>query len=317
MSGYQQPETNDQAQLNGIVVINKPVQMTSAKVVATVKRISNAEKAGHTGTLDPLAEGVLICCLNRATRLARFLLHGNKIYEAVLKLGEETDTQDSTGTVVSTGDPAKLSTETIRSVFERFAGPMEQLPPVYSALKHEGMPLYRHARQGKPVQKPARQVHIYSVEILEIKTPFIRFEVSCSAGTYIRTLCADIGTSLGCGGHLKALRRLESSGFTLQQALTLNQLEAYALAGTLSRHMITMADALKLMPAITADADLITKIRHGRKLAPDDVNLERVFQQNNASQTYLKIVDGGNNLMAVLEYQKAKNKLDYCCVFAN
>ena len=291
--------------------------MTSAGVVASVKRISKAEKVGHTGTLDPLAEGVLICCLNRATRLARFLLHGNKRYEAVLKLGEETDTQDSTGAVVSVGDPVKLSTGTIKSVFDSLTGTMEQMPPVYSALKHKGIPLYRHARQGKPVQKPARQVHIYSIEIREINIPFVRFEVSCSAGTYIRTLCADIGKSLGCGGHLHALKRLESCGFTLQQALTLKQLETYTRAGTLPRQVIPMADALKLMPAITADADLINKIRHGRELAPDDVKLDKSVQQNIASQPYFKIIDSGNNLMAVLKYQKASNKLDYCCVFAN
>lgn len=317
VTGNQQPETNDQTQLNGIIVINKPPQITSAEVVASVKRISKADKVGHTGTLDPLAEGVLICCLNRATRLARYLLHGNKRYEAVLKLGEETDTQDSAGNVVSVGDPANLSSGTIRSVFRHFTGPMQQLPPVYSALKHQGVPLYRHARQGKPIQKPPRQVHIYSVEILEIKTPHIRFEVNCSAGTYIRTLCADIGTNLGCGGHLHALKRLESCGFTLQQALTLKQLEAYELAGTLTRQIITMADALKLMPGITADTDLIAKIRHGRELAPDDLNLEGVTRQNDVWQPYVKIVDGNNNLIAVIEYQKIKNKLDYCCVFVN
>jgi tRNA pseudouridine55 synthase len=260
---------------------------------------------------------VLICCLNRATRLARFLLQGNKRYEAVLKLGEDTDTQDSTGTVLSTGDPANLSAETIRSVCERFCGQIEQLPPVYSALKHKGTPLYRHARRGRAVQKPARQVHIYRIEVQEVNLPFVRFEVSCSAGTYIRTLCADIGTSLGCGGHLHALKRLESCGFTLQQALTLEQLEVCARTGTLNRHVITMANALKLMPAVVADTEVIKKIRHGRELAPGDVNLERVFQQNNASQPYFKIIDSGNNLMAVIEYQKARNKLEYCCVFAN
>ena len=317
VSRNQQPETKDQARLNGIIVINKPVQMTSATVVASVKRISNAGKVGHTGTLDPLAEGVLICCLNRATRLARFLLHGNKRYEAVLKLGEDTDTQDATGTVLSTGDPANLSAEMIRSACERFCGQMVQLPPVYSALKHKGTPLYRYARQGRPVQKPARQVHIFWIEIREINIPFVRFEVSCSAGTYIRTLCADIGTSLGCGGHLHALKRLESCGFSLQQALTLKQLEACALAGTLTQQIITMADALKLMPVIIADDDLIAKIHHGRELAPDDVNLIKIARQDNVSQPYFKIVDNGNNLMAVMEYQKTKNRLDYCCVFAN
>jgi tRNA pseudouridine55 synthase len=317
VSGNQQPETNDQARLNGVIVINKPVQMTSARVVASVKRISNAGKVGHTGTLDPLAEGVLICCLNRATRLARFLLHGNKRYEAVLKLGEDTDTQDSTGTVLSTSDPVNLSAETIRSVCKRFCGQIEQLPPVYSALKHKGTPLYRRARQGRPVQKPARQVHIYRIEIQEVNLPFVRFEVSCSAGTYIRTLCADIGTSLGCGAHLYALKRLESCGFTLQQALTLEQLEVCARAGTLNRHVITMANALKLMPAVVADTEVIKKIRHGRELAPEDVNFEGVFDQINASQPYFKIIDSGNTLMAVIEYQRAGNKLEYCCVFAN
>jgi tRNA pseudouridine55 synthase len=317
VNANQQPETSDQAQLNGIIVINKPAQITSAGVVASVKRISNANKVGHTGTLDPMAEGVLICCLNRATRLARFLLQGNKKYEAVLKLGEETDTQDATGTLVSSADSTNLSQGMIRSAIARFVGPLEQLPPVYSALKHNGVPLYRHARQGKPVQKPPRQVHIFSVQILNIEMPFIRFEVTCSAGTYIRTLCADIGTTLGCGGHLHALWRLESCGFTIQQALTLEQLEESARAGRLTRRVITMADALKLMPGITADADMIARIRHGRELAPEEISHTRQPRQNNALQPYFKIVDSDNNLIAVIEYQKLKNKLDYCCVFAN
>ena len=314
VTGNQQAETNDQAQLNGIIVVNKPGQITSAGVVAAVKRITKANRVGHAGTLDPMAQGVLICCLNRATRLARFLLQGNKKYEAVLKLGEETDTQDSTGTVVSTVDPTGLSAGTIRSVIDGFAGPLEQLPPVYSALKHKGVPLYRHARRGKPVQKPARQVHIASVQILNIEMPYVRFEVTCSAGTYIRTLCADIGTKLRCGGHLHALKRLESCGFDIQRALTLEQLEECARTGTLSRQVITMADALKSMPGVTADDALIAKIRHGRQLAPGDLDLAR---QKDARQPYYKIVDGGNNLLAVMEYHESKNKMDYCCVFAN
>jgi tRNA pseudouridine55 synthase len=313
----QHAETNDQAQLNGIIVVNKPGQITSAGVVASVKRITKANRVGHAGTLDPMAEGVLICCLNRATRLARFLLRGNKKYEAVLKLGEETDTQDSTGTVVSAADPAGLSSGTIRSVIAGFVGPLKQLPPVYSALKHKGVPLYRHARRGKPVQKPARQVQITSVQILNIEMPYVCFEVTCSAGTYIRALCADIGTNLGCGGHLHALKRLESCGFDIQRALTLEQLEECARAGTLTRQVITMANALKSMPAVTADAALVAKIRHGRELAPAELNLTGQTPQKDAQQPFLKIVDSGNNLIAVMEYFELKNKMDYCCVFAN
>jgi tRNA pseudouridine55 synthase len=141
--------------------------------------------------------------------------------------------------------------------------------------------------------------------------------VTCSAGTYVRTLCADIGTALRCGGHLHALRRLECCGFTVQQALTLKQLEKKARAGRLSRKIITMADALKLMPGIAADADLISKIRHGREITPEDVDFQWLSGQNTALQPYFKIVDSGNNLVAVIEYKKSSNKWDYCCVFTN
>ena len=317
MTGNQRPATRDQKELNGVIVVNKPADITSAGVVARVKHISNAKKVGHTGTLDPFARGVLVCCLNKATRLARFLLHGNKTYEAVLKLGEETDTLDSTGSAVAVGNTATLSQETIRLTVRRFVGSIEQLPPVFSALKHKGVPLYKLARRGQPIQKPPRRVHILDIEIREINIPFIRFEVTCSAGTYIRTLCADIGTSLGCGGHLHALKRLESSGFTIHQALTLTQIEEFALAGTLNQQLIGMSDALSHMPGVTADTTLITKIRHGHMLTQNDVNLENIFRQNKTLPTYIKIVDAGNNLIAVMEHKKAKGRLDYCCVLIN
>ena len=163
--------------MNGIIIIDKPVGITSARVVSIVKKALNAKKVGHAGTLDPFAEGVLICCVNQATRLADFLLHGTKKYIAGLKLGEETDTQDVTGTVTSTVEPKNYSIETLKKVFKAFEGPLEQLPPVYSALKHKGVPLYKLARSGKPVQKPPRQVEIYSIAILDIALPLIRFEI--------------------------------------------------------------------------------------------------------------------------------------------
>ena len=155
--------------MNGIIVVDKPKGLTSARVVSIVKKALNAKKVGHAGTLDPFAEGVLICCVNQATKLADFLLHGTKTYIAELKLGEETDTQDLTGTVISTTEPENYTTETIQGIFKGFEGSLEQLPPVYSALKHKGVPLYRLARNGRPVQKPARPVEIYSITILEIE----------------------------------------------------------------------------------------------------------------------------------------------------
>jgi tRNA pseudouridine55 synthase len=309
--------TSSQKELNGIIVVNKPADMTSASVVAFVKRKMKAKKVGHTGTLDPFAEGVLICCINKATRLARFLLCGEKTYDAVLKLGEETDTQDSTGCVIAVGNPAELTHEAIKSEFNRFKGTIEQRPPVYSALKHKGEPLYKLARRGQPIQKPARRVLISSIKIREINIPFINFEVSCSAGTYIRTLCADIGRSLACGGHLHTLKRTHASGFTLQQALTLSQVEQFTLAGTLSRHVIPMADALGQMIGIRADTALKKKIRTGCRLTLTDVNLNGVIEPSSTPPVFVKIVDRGNNLMAVIEYNCETGRLDYCCVFTS
>lgn len=296
---------------NGVIVVDKPPGISSARVLARVKKLLKARKAGHTGTLDPFATGVLVCCINRATRLSRFFLHGKKKYEAVLHLGVETDTQDLTGNVTGICNNVKFSNKTIQSAFKRFEGNIKQLPPVYSALKHKGIPLYKLARRKKPVQKPARQVCIIHIKILEIYLPFIRFEVFCSAGTYIRTLCADIGASLGCGGHLKELRRIESSGFTIADAITLEELEDLTLAKKSCDRIISMSNALTGMPEYTADKVLVQKIMHGHTITKDDFMPEKI----NAFEGFIKIVDTDKTLVAVLKHTKDKDKYDYCCVF--
>ena len=301
----------ERQELSGVIVVDKPPGITSAKVVARVKKWLKARKAGHTGTLDPFATGVLVCCINRATKLSRFFLHGKKKYEAVLHLGVETDTQDSTGIVTNVCHNVEFSKKTIQSAFKRFEGNIKQLPPVYSALKHKGIPLYKLARSKKPVQKPARQVSIITLKILEIHPPFIRFEVFCSAGTYIRTLCADIGASLGCGGHLKELRRIESSGFTITDAVTLEELEDLTLSEKLSDRLISMSNALKDMPEYIADKVLVNKINHGYIITKNDFMAEKI----NAFEGFIKIVDTNKTLVAVLKHAKDKNRYDYCCVF--
>ena len=296
---------------SGILVVDKPAGITSAGVVARVKKIFGARKVGHAGTLDPFATGILVCCINRGTKLARFFLHGNKKYEAVLHLGIETDTQDSTGTVTSICDNVLFSEIKIRSVFKRFEGTIEQMPPVYSALKFKGTPLYKLARRGKPVQKPARRVTIFNIEILEINLPLIRFEVACSAGTYIRTLCADIGTLLGFGGHLKELRRIENSGFTIEEAATLSELEELARSDKLSRRTISMANALRDMPGHLADNVLAEKIVHGNILTRKDV----APIQTDSPEGFIKVVDAENDLLAILNYTKYSSRYKYHCVF--
>lgn len=296
---------------SGILVIDKPANITSAKVVARVKELIGAKKVGHGGALDPFATGILICCINRATRLSRFFLHGDKTYEAVLHLGVETDTQDWTGTITATRNKISYSAATIRSTFKRFEGVIEQHPPVYSALKHKGVPLYKHARRGTPVQKPARPVKISTINIIDMALPLIRFVVSCSAGTYIRTLCADIGAALGSGGHLKDLRRIESSGFTIAEAITLATLKKLALSGRLPDRMISMPDALKDIPSHVASDMLLEKIKYGRMITKTDITLGEIDPKG----AFIKIVDTNNKLIAVLESEKDRRKFNYCCVF--
>ena len=304
----------DDGKLNGIIVIDKPPDITSARVVASIKKSLNAAKVGHAGTLDPFAEGVLICCINQATRLAGFLLHGPKKYTAVLKLGEETDTQDSTGTVIAGSNPDGLSRQTIQNVIKSFKGTLEQLPPVYSALKHKGVPLYRLARRGQPVQKPPRRVHIYDINVKQIDLPFICFEVACSAGTYIRALGSDIAKSLGCGGHLCELKRVESSGFTLDQATPLSEVEELARAQKLNRRIISMKDALPAMPEFYATEHLVDKIQHGQVLTVQEL-IDRQGIKG-VGEPYIKIVDRKGNLIAILEHRASLDRLKYCCVFA-
>ncbi|OIN95321.1 MAG: tRNA pseudouridine(55) synthase TruB [Deltaproteobacteria bacterium CG1_02_45_11] len=306
-----------QPELSGVLVIDKPANITSAKVTAFLKKALKARKTGHAGTLDPFATGVLVCCINSATRLARFFLHDNKKYEAVLHLGVATDTQDPTGTITSTCDNVNFSEKTIRSAFKQFEGAVDQLPPIYSALKHKKVPLYKLARSGKPVQKPARPIYISYIKILDINLPFIRFEVSCSAGTYIRTLCADIGKSLGCGGHLKELKRIESSGFTIRDAINFSELKELALSenlpDNLSGRIISMADALPNMPAHIADNALKEKIKHGKTITKTDF----MSKPLPVPEGFIKVVEPTNDLIAVLNLQKESDRFKYCCVFNN
>ncbi|MGD2028678.1 MAG: tRNA pseudouridine(55) synthase TruB [Desulfobacterales bacterium] len=295
---------------SGILVIDKPAGITSASLVARVKKLLGAKKVGHAGTLDPLATGILVCCINRATKLARFFLHGNKTYEAVLCLGVETSTQDSTGKVTSTCDNILFSEVKIRSVFKDFEGRIEQIPPVYSALKCKGTPLYKLARNGKPVQKPARPVTIFNIEIQGIHMPLIHFIVSCSAGTYIRTLCADLGESLGCGGHLKELRRIQSGGFSITEALKLSELEHLVLSGKISDRIISMSKALRDMPEHRVDTALEEKIMHGNIITKKDVT-----PAHTDTEGFIKIVNIKNDLIAILKHIKKSDRYDYCCVF--
>ena len=295
---------------SGVVIIDKPAGITSAKALARVKQLCSVKKAGHAGTLDPFATGVLVCCLNQATRLAGFFLHDRKKYRGTLHLGIETDTQDLTGQVLSE-KRVTISAEDIHQVAEHFTGSIEQVPPIYSALKHKGIPLYRLAREGRPVQKPPRKVTISQLAILDIDIPFVSFEVTCSAGTYIRTLCADIGRELGCGGHLKTLLRLESSGFSIAEAVSMAELEEMAVADSIGSQLIPLADALRGVPAVTVAGKLADRILHGQQIIQSE--LENCPRLEPAA--IFKVLDKNNRLLAVMSDPGNGEWLNYSCVF--
>ncbi len=306
-----------QTQLNGALVIDKPEGPTSAKVVATVKRLTGARKAGHTGTLDPSATGVLVCCLNQSTRLAQFMLKEKKTYRATLLLGVETDTQDATGQVVGRQGVPRYDSDRIHSIFNRFLGIIQQQPPVFSALKQNGRPLYRLARSGQPVYKPPRQIQIYTLRILTIALPEIHFEVVCSAGTYIRTLCADIGRQLGCGGHLKQLRRLSSGGHSITKAVSLEMLEQLCQTDGLESHMIPMTQLVKTIPRFMANSLLKQALIQGRPMTSREIPLEMTAPINSAWANHVQVIDQQQRLIGILVYRKARGRYDYCCVFPN
>lgn len=298
---------------NGIIAIDKPGGISSARVVARVKKTLRVKKVGHTGTLDPFATGLMLCGVNKGTRISRFLLGGDKVYQAVIYLGMETDTFDITGIVRQTWDSAivnDISFSDITNVLSRFTGPQKQLPPVYSALKHNGKPLYQLAREGRPVQKPPRDITIFSLSLTDVSLPTISMEVHCSSGTYIRTLANDIGRALGCGATLSSLRRIRSSNFSVKDALPLDVLERMNTEEAFAR-LVPMADALGGMPSLSADSQLIKKIACGVQLSGSDffLNSEDVPKNN------IRIIDSQGDLAAIAAYDKDKDKFKYCCVF--
>lgn len=211
--------------IDGILNINKPRGKTSFAVVAFVRRLSGERKVGHGGTLDPEASGVLPICLGRATKVAQFLTHGDKVYQAQIELGTATDTYDASGRTTWRGDYATATRWQVERTLASFRGIIAQTPPMYSALKQQGRPLYRLARAGVELPRPPRRVQIFHIELLDFAPPLLTLEITCGKGTYIRSLAHDLGLALGCGAHLKSLLRLQSGPFHLSEAVTLPQLE--------------------------------------------------------------------------------------------
>ena len=245
------------------MLVNKPAKITSHDVVVQVRRLFRTKKVGHAGALDPFATGLLILCLDEATRIGDYLVARDKEYVAVLKLGETTDTQDGTGRVLETRAVPVFSQNDLAAIFARFVGEISQIPPMFSARKVQGRRLYKLARAGQTVARAAQRVRIETLEILAVTLPFIRFRVVCSKGTYIRTLAHDIGEMLGCGAYLHTLERIRIGQFFLKDALSLEQLAQQA---DRTRFLIPLDEALAFLPAIEVSESAAGLLAHGTRI---------------------------------------------------
>jgi tRNA pseudouridine55 synthase len=252
--------------VNGILLLDKPQGMTSNAALQVVKRLYQARKAGHTGSLDPLATGLLPLCFGEATKVSGFLLDADKRYRVVCKLGERTTTGDAEGEVVEQRPVEGVTEAGLRKTLEGFVGEIEQIPPMYSAVKHKGERLYKLARQGVEVEREARKIDIHSLELRDFSIPVFEIDVHCSKGTYVRTLVEDIGEQLGCGAHVTALRRLAVGPFDDSQMIDMAALEATAAEGmaALDKLLLPMESGLSQWPGVRLSGDAAFYLRQGQ-----------------------------------------------------
>ena len=252
--------------MDGILNINKPSGTTSFSAVARVRRLVNEPKAGHGGTLDPLANGVLPVFLGQATRLAEYLMEYPKTYRANVELGVVTDSYDAEGTVTNRGDVSGITQDAVAEALGRFRGEILQKPPVFSALKRQGQPLYKLARQGQIVEIDSRPASIYRLELIVFEPPYLTLDVECSKGTYIRSLAHDMGAALGCGAHLKGLIRTAYGPFDIKDSITLEYLEECILRGTWNELVQPMDTVLSLWGKALLSDEQVELVRHGAGL---------------------------------------------------
>ena len=261
--------------VNGILVIDKPIGVTSNGILQQVKRLFGAAKAGHTGALDPLATGVLPLCFGEATKFSQMMLDSDKAYITTARLGIRTETGDSEGAVVEEKPVPALTEADVEAVLARFRGPIEQVPSMYSALKHQGRPLYEYAREGIEIERPARPVTIHELTLLAVRENELDLAVSCTKGTYIRSLVEDIGDALGCSAHVSALRRTMASGYTLEAAHDVGTLEAMRERGeSLDGLLLPPDSALTMFPELHLSGPSLVSILNGQPVRMTDQSLE-------------------------------------------
>jgi tRNA pseudouridine55 synthase len=288
--------------MDGVLVIDKPKGPTSFDVVRQVRALLKVKKVGHTGTLDPMATGVLPLCLGEATKVAGYITESDKAYDAVVRLGAETDTQDAEGKVVAEAPVPPLTQAGLEEVLGRFRGTFEQVPPMYSAVKVGGKRLYELARAGEEVERVARQVTVYELLLRDFSATHLTLSVRCSKGFFVRTLAYDLGRALGCGAHLEALRRTHSGSFTLAQALPLAEVvELVKQPEALARRLLPLSEALVDLPVVRVGAADAERVSHGVPLeAPQQPGRVRVVGPTGALLAVAEVVRGRLRYLRVL-----------------
>jgi tRNA pseudouridine55 synthase len=253
--------------ISGILVVDKPVGLTSHDVVEIIRRGTNIRRAGHTGTLDPRASGVLVVLVGPAVRLSEFVSASDKRYQAILRLGSTTDTFDAEGRFTQQPSaPVNVTEEQFEEVLKRFIGEIEQVPPPYSAVKVHGRKAYEMAREGEEVSLEPRKIQVHHLEVLEWALPEVVIDVHCSSGTYVRSLANDVGATLGCGAYLVGLRRTKSGRFSLREAIPLRKLQEAFTAGNWAQYLIPAAEALAEWPGVELNADEVEEVKHGHRV---------------------------------------------------
>ena len=287
--------------MDGVLVVKKEAGWTSHDVVAKVRHLLGGTKVGHAGTLDPAATGLLPLLIGKGTRIAEYLLEWDKEYRAVVRLGETTDTQDATGTVVDRQAPDLVTQAAIREAVARFHGVIEQVPPMYSAVKVAGVPLYKSARAGKTIAREARMVVIHELEIVAIDGRDITLRVVCSKGTYIRTLCADIGAALGVGAHLLSLERSRVGPLTLDRALTIDELVIHQTFGRLGDNLLSLDQVLEDLPVLVVDQQTASRACHGVPVPLSKIVQRKPAQEKaqNSPGKPVRLHDDGGRLLAI------------------
>ena len=288
--------------INGIVNIYKEKGYTSHDVVAVLRKVVGQKKIGHTGTLDPDATGVLPVCLGRATKVCELLTDHDKTYEALLLLGKTTDTQDISGEVLEEKNPAHLTEEEVRSCIESFIGEYDQVPPMYSALKVNGKKLYELAREGKTVERKSRRVQIHGIRILEMNLPHVRMEVDCSKGTYIRTLCHDIGEKLQVGGCMEELERTKVGRFLKEDAVTLDEVRQKMEQGEGAELFTPLDQIFEELPAVTVTDAKAWMSYNGNDL-PERFLLEKEEWTDGQE---VRVYDSRKNFIGLYQYRAPK-----------